>query len=408
MLRISHQDESNLRARIVEVLEKHRTEIVERYYEEYCIYVSSTGGGNADIRRVINVCTPVKARFLLILDRFIEMLRDNTEEYNLDESERDQEYALRFVVPGRRRAPRSHDIIRMTEAFVKIATKQVLDELSQIGYPMVDGSVASVMERLIYITFEDLWVSSVVAFSFQHSMIRQLLLKLLTRHEEERQKLWGEIHDEFLQALAVIPLKLEIIEKLSQEDVPSMKKELSLTKAIARKAIREIRDFGQGYNLFWVERRSFIFNLKRFIRFFEQRFKITVTLELGLDVKRRITGFAAIALFRIIQEALYNTGKHSRASYPRMNINVVDRQIVALVEDNGIGFDVRDIRLNSIAFRHFGLAFMKERASMLAGFLKIDSARGSGTRIIISIPLETFSTGRPMQNSGGVDSETRV
>ena len=392
MVRISPQDESKLKVRIAQILKKNRTNISDQYYDGYCSYISAIDRKKTDIKHLRNVCTPVRNRFALILNRFIGLLESDNEKYDLKDSEEDQEYALRFVVPGRHRELGSHDIIRMTEDFVEIVTKQVLDELNQQDYRVAKENIGNIMEKLIYIVFEDLWISSVVAFRFQQSMIQQLLHKLMTSQEEERQKLWEEIHDEFLQALAVIPLKLEIIERLCQKDVPAMKRELNLTKMIAKKTIREIREFGHGFILFWVERKSFLFNLKRFIKLFERRFRIPVVLDVCADVKN-LTGFQSIILFRIIQEGLYNIGKHSSAHDAKVTINILHKEIVTVIEDNGIGLDIKDVPRKSPASRHFGLAFMKERTGILAGSLRIDSARGNGTRITIKVPLNRFSNG---------------
>jgi two-component system sensor histidine kinase DegS len=270
-----------------------------------------------------------------------------------------------------------------------MATSLVLKELKQTEYAVYKEDIIKLMNKLVLIIVEDLWVGSVVGFRFQQSIIHQLLSKLMMIQEEERQKLWREIHDEFLQVLAVIPLKLEIVEKLSQKDVAAMKRELNLIKNITKKTIREIRELGHGFNLFWVERKGFLFSLRRFSKHFKQRFKIPVALDIGSSVKK-IMGFPGITLFRIIQEGLYNIGKHSKASYAKVSINVQDKEIVTIIEDNGLGFDVKKMKRKSRTLQHLGLVFMKERAKILNGSLKIDSMKNNGTRISINIPLNSF------------------
>ena len=384
------QDESKVKVIIAEILEKNRTKILDQYYDEYCRHISLIDRKKRNIEELRSICAPVKMRFSVILNRFIGVLKSNNEEYDLKESEQDVEYALRFVVPGRYKELNSHDIIKTTEVFYSIATSLVLKELKQTEYAVSKEDIIKLMNKLILITVEDLWVVSVVGFRFQQSIIQQLLSKLMLIQEEERQKLWREIHDEFLQVLAVIPLKLEIVEKLSQKDVATMKRELNLIKNITKKTIREIRELGHGFNLFWVERRGFLFSLRRFTKLFEQSFKIPVSLDINSSIEK-ITGFPGITLFRIIQEGLSNIGKHSKASYAKVSISVLDKEIVTTIEDNGLGFDVKEMKRKNRTLQHLGLAFIKERAEILNGSLKIDTMKNNGTRISINIPLNSFS-----------------
>ena len=384
------QDESKVKVKIAEILEKNRTKILDQYYDEYCRHISLIDRKKRNIEELRSICAPVKMRFSVILNRFIGVLKSNNEEYDLKESEQDVEYALRFVVPGRYKELNSHDIIKMTGDFYSIATSLLLKELKQTEYAVYKEDIIKLMNKLVLITVEDLWVGSVVGFRFQQSIIQQLFSKLMMTQEEERQKLWREIHDEFLQVLAIIPLKLEIVEKLSQKDVAAMKKELNLIKTITKKTIREIRELGHGFNLFWVERKGFLFSLRRFSKLFEQRFKIPVVLDINSSVKK-IKGFPGITLFRIIQEGLYNIGKHSKASYAKVSINVQDKEIVTIIEDNGLGFDVKEMKRKCRTLQHLGVAFMKERTKILKGSLKINSMKNNGTRININIPLNSFS-----------------
>lgn len=379
-----------LKARVAEILENNRKKILDQYYDEYCSYISLIDRKGRGIEQIREICAPVRKRFSIILDRFIGLLKANDSEYSLKESEKDEEYALRFVVPGRHEELNSHGIIKLTEPFYNIATQVVLDELKDTEYPSSGEDVVRLMNKLILIIVEDLWVGSVVGFRFQHSTIQQLLYKLMVTQEEERQRLWREIHDEFLQILAVIPLKIELIEKLVERDDPlSMQKELNLVKAIAKRTIKEIRGFGHSYNLFWTDSKGLSFSLKGFTRLLKQRFGIDVSVDIDRRI-RGIKGFLGITLFRILQEGLYNIGKHSRASLAKVSIAVIANELLAVIEDNGIGFDAKEIRRKVKASQHLGLAFMQERVEILNGTLRIDSVKGIGTKIIIRIPLKVF------------------
>jgi signal transduction histidine kinase len=386
-------DDAKLKERIAAILDRNRAVILSGYYDQYCDYISRIDARKRDAELLKEVCTPVKKRFSFILDRFIETLSGENGDYRLDETENDLEYASRFVLPGKDRDVSSHEIVKETRAFVDVATKHVLDEVNSSNSSVLPETIANIMNGLTYIVFEDLWVSSVLGFRSQQIVIQQLLSKLMKVQEEERQNFWREIHDTVLQVLAIVPLKLEIIEELSKENSASMKKELDLLKQWLYTTTQNMRDVCHGFNLFWVERKGLLFSLQSFVKFFEKEFQLPVVLDVPMK-GGNIKGFPGVTLFRIIQEALFNAGRHSKATYARVKISASPKEIVTVVEDNGTGFVVQRTSRNSLAFKRYGLAFMKERAKVLKGSLRIDSDRNAGTKITLRVPSSSFSRSR--------------
>jgi signal transduction histidine kinase len=91
----------------------------------------------------------------------------------------------------------------------------------------------------------------------------------------------------------------------------------------------------------------------------------------------------AVALFRIVQEALTNVVRHAQAKLVTISLEEVARHWMLEICDDGDGFDPMAIRTKS-----FGLMGMKERVLMLAGEISVLSAPGRGTSIIVSIPVD--------------------
>jgi two-component system sensor histidine kinase DegS len=172
-----------------------------------------------------------------------------------------------------------------------------------------------------------------------------------------------------------------------------MKKELDLLKQWLYTTTQNMRDVCHGFNLFWVERKGLLFSLQSFVKFFEKEFQLPVVLDVPMK-GGNIKGFPGVTLFRIIQEALFNAGRHSKATYARVKISASPKEIVTVVEDNGTGFVVQRTSRNSLAFKRYGLAFMKERAKVLKGSLRIDSDRNAGTKITLRVPSSSFSRSR--------------
>jgi signal transduction histidine kinase len=92
---------------------------------------------------------------------------------------------------------------------------------------------------------------------------------------------------------------------------------------------------------------------------------------------------AALALFRIVQEALGNAAKHGSATQIDVRLTRARGQVGLEVSDNGIGFD----RGQLSASRGLGLITMRERATQLNGTFDFETAPGRGTRITVVIPF---------------------
>jgi signal transduction histidine kinase len=111
---------------------------------------------------------------------------------------------------------------------------------------------------------------------------------------------------------------------------------------------------------------------------------IAVTVEGRLH--SRLPGTVEATLYRLVQEALTNVGKHARASQVRIRIKHGHRLLRCIIEDNGIGFDVPALPAR-VAGQGLGLSASRERLAALGGTLRITSGHGRGTELVITIPL---------------------
>jgi signal transduction histidine kinase len=92
-----------------------------------------------------------------------------------------------------------------------------------------------------------------------------------------------------------------------------------------------------------------------------------------------------VQALRIVQEALSNTRKHSKASQASVQILFHDQELVLVIEDNGLGFDPAAPSFSRRS--QYGLQTMRERAESLHGKFMIESHPGKGTRITVSLPI---------------------
>ena len=379
--------QKQLETRIVALLQSKRDHILDQHYYAYCHHISMIDRKKRTIDRLEKLCLPIRSRFSIILDRFVEVLNNSRDgySYSLRESEQDIEYAMRFVVPGRHRNLDFHDIIQMSESFVNTTVNTVFEHNDSL-LQAHQLEVNKILSKLTYVVMEDLWVSSVVGFRAHHGQIQQLLSKLMRAHEEERQNFWRDVHDDFLPLLVIAALKLEIIEEVSQKNVEVMKEEICILKKLIKGSTQRLRNLCQGFNLSWFDKKGLIFSLKAFVKLFEEEFGIPVTLS-ARTRGTKIVGFQGVTLLRIIQEALHNVGKHSGASRGKVCLEILNGEIVATIEDDGIGFDVKKTLRRNGSFDHFGLVFMRERIRVLEGSLEISSVKNRGTKVVVCTPL---------------------
>jgi two-component system sensor histidine kinase UhpB len=92
-------------------------------------------------------------------------------------------------------------------------------------------------------------------------------------------------------------------------------------------------------------------------------------------------------IFRILQEAFSNIAEHSQADNVRLSLKKSEDKIELIIEDNGVGFDVRQILFSEPSIRGLGLASMRERTELSTGTFAIKSANGNGTILAASWPL---------------------
>jgi len=105
------------------------------------------------------------------------------------------------------------------------------------------------------------------------------------------------------------------------------------------------------------------------------------------DEEPRFNRAGAIALFRVVQEALANVAKHAKASEVDIGLELTDRDVVVTVQDNGIGAAPTDLDRP----RSHGIAGLRHRVHVLGGRLDISSAPNRGTTVRVQVPLANVS-----------------
>ena len=127
--------------------------------------------------------------------------------------------------------------------------------------------------------------------------------------------------------------------------------------------------------------------IQRYTKEYSAKMNINVDSHVSGLTGQRLPSEVEVTVYRIIQEALTNIAKYANAN----NVSVVLRHrgssLVAVIEDDGQGFDVSGV-MSSKDKNRLGLFGMYERASLIGGNLTIESQPGSGTTIFLEVPLK--------------------
>jgi signal transduction histidine kinase len=268
------------------------------------------------------------------------------------------------------------------------ARRETLEHvLPGIPSPVGNGIVALLVLLLTY-AFAS-FVFRVVERVQRQTVRRGREVAALNAVIDERARLSRELHDGLAQLVAFLMVRLDTVAGLVQKDRRSeAMDELERLRGVADDLYLDVREAIAGLRS-RVSERGLVPALRDYLDEFEERHGIRVTLETN-DPTASVPDLIGMQLFRIVQEALANVRKHARAQRAWLKLSHTQSGALQLeVGDDGIGFDPTQSPRSTP--RSFGLASMRERAELMAGSLQIESAAGSGTRVIVTVRLEPRS-----------------
>jgi len=208
--------------------------------------------------------------------------------------------------------------------------------------------------------------------------------QLIDSHEEERKKISAELHDSLGQDLVIIKnsANMALNNHLSGKDVSNY---ISQISDISSSALNNVRAISHNLRPVELDRLGLTDTIKSVMEKVAESSEIYFTSDIdnidGLLDKNNEVNFC-----RVIQESTSNILKHSKASEASVHIKCAGNEIIAVIKDNGTGFDHENI-INHSSYKTFGLTGMNERVKMMKGTLNIKSAQNEGTEIIFSIPV---------------------
>ena len=218
------------------------------------------------------------------------------------------------------------------------------------------------------------------AYRFRLAVLERRRRLLIDAQEEERARIAGELHDGVLQHLSAVTLNLGAVKYQIPAGAPA-KAEIARAQDQLVEIGRDIRNLSHELHSAMLQETGLVRALSSYCKEFSNARGIAVSYAANLD-GATLAPRAALALYRIAQEALGNVAKHAKAKQAQVRLERADGAVRLSVSDDGAGF----VPASSGESGGVGLANMRARVRSLDGKFEIESQPGLGTTIRAEVP----------------------
>ncbi len=211
------------------------------------------------------------------------------------------------------------------------------------------------------------------ALRTSYDRVRDLGVRLLHAQEDERARIARELHDDIAQQFAVMLIELKM---MGHEDGGAAAGEVLQRAQVIGKSLHDLSHRLHPSKLQLIDLSAALASLGSELS--HRGVEITFTHH---HVPRTLPPDVSLCIFRIVQEALHNTIKHSGARQVSVDLRG-GTALSLIIADDGRGFDV-----NTVWGKGLGLISMQERVESIGGTVSIQSKASAGTRIDVRVPL---------------------
>lgn len=213
------------------------------------------------------------------------------------------------------------------------------------------------------------------------------VIRVIQSEETARQSLVRKMHDGPASSLSNFILQAEICQRFFDNNPDRAKAELNALKSAAAATFGSIKNFIFDLRPMMLDDLGVVPTLRRYVESIQEKNDLSISITVT-GIERRLEEHIEVTIFRSVQELLNNAINHGRATQIHVLLDLDQDRILAVVEDNGSGFNVEDVLADS-GKGTIGLSTLRERIEMLSGDLNLQSSLGQGTRAEFSIPVET-------------------
>jgi two-component system sensor histidine kinase DegS len=220
-----------------------------------------------------------------------------------------------------------------------------------------------------------------VAFSPEQSMV----VRIIEAQENERLRLSRQMHDGTAQHLTNVILQAEICQRLLDTDPARARVELEKLKEEVNNTFQRTRTFISDLRPMMLDDLGLVPTLKRYVASWSEKTGIKSDLAV-VGKEHRLASYTEVTIFRAVQQLVENAERHANPSNVQVTLELNGQTARAIVEDDGVGFDIDEVMAAADARKTIGIASIMDRVQMLGGSLKYDSVRGRGTKAVLEVP----------------------
>ena len=257
---------------------------------------------------------------------------------------------------------------------------QIYDRVQRQVYVFLAGTLTAIVLTSLYLIRANRRLfAQLASLSAQRSDLAQ---KLIATQESTLRYISRELHDEFGQVLTAVGSMLGRAEKQTPENSP-LRSDLHEVREIAQNTLNTVRSLSQALHPVMLDEEGLENTLNWYLPTVEHQTGVAITYEKSGQAFP-VRGTPAIHIYRIVQEAINNMTRHSKAKQAWVRLRFLAHNLEVEVEDHGIGFTTTNGR------QGIGLVAMRERAELLNGVIEFLRPTEGGTLVRLRVPKDAM------------------
>jgi PAS domain S-box-containing protein len=210
----------------------------------------------------------------------------------------------------------------------------------------------------------------------------ELSRRMMSAQEADRTRIARELHDDIGQSLAILKIQMLRAGQPVSGDPQRTHADLRELAGKLETIIQKVSHLSHDLHSPELEFMGLAVAVKSHCRECSEQLRIPIQCHCDKSEKK-LDSVTALAFLRVVQEAIHNAMKHSRAAGILVRLNFSDRDLSLEIADDGVGFDIEAARLAP----GLGLISMRERIHLIGGEFNVITSPGNGTRIMARVPI---------------------
>ncbi|MCW3049156.1 MAG: histidine kinase [Solirubrobacterales bacterium] len=216
-------------------------------------------------------------------------------------------------------------------------------------------------------------VATAIANAESRAALATSRARIVAAADETRRRIERDLHDGTQQRLVALMLELQAAQARRPSGVGELQAQLARTARGLAGVLEELREISRGIHPAVLSRGGLRPALRGLAR------RSAVPVDLDLRAEQRLPEPVEVAAYYVVSEALTNAAKYAHASVVRVELDAHDATVQLSIRDDGIG--------GADPARGSGLVGLCDRIEALGGRLEVTSPAGSGTTLLIEMPL---------------------